>query len=614
MLGIHTMRAKVTRWLPDDVFTIYLLSLIIVFTATWIQRLRKGRRKVSPQSQETKNEHISHPAEHHIGEIKNAQLLLGSFSSENDNSLCHPSGQSGLADRRILQEKQNILSHSSVSHAPLSASSGAAAPPPQLLLASFKSFQKMFLLSYLLLTTADWLQGAYVYRLYSFYGYSRTENGLLFIAGYASSLVLGTWVGPIADRHGRKFTVLLYGVLYTASCVTKFFNNFHILLLGRVSSGVATSILCSAFESWMVAEHNSRGFDPSWIGETFSFMSTLNGLAAIASGFLAQYAVDMFSGHPVAPFGLAGIFLIFGSIVVACTWRENYGERATTSTSQIKEALRIIFTNRHVGLIGLQQALFEGCMYTFVFMWSPALELAVGQQSAVKETPTVHPFLMNDRTSTTTTATASTHTHLLPYGIIFACFMLASSLGSTLFNIIETADSSDPEVKRLLLSREHSMEVAAEASIHAAAVPLKMLSARNSMGCLKSLLRPSLPHLLQTVHIVAAITLTIPVFSKSSALLMFGFVLFELCVGMYWPLLGVLRTQFLPEGQRATIINLFRIPLNLIVCTVLVSQGTMPVGSVFSVCAVLLLVAALAAKVMANGYQAAGHKLSHREH
>jgi len=55
---------------------------------------------------------------------------------------------------------------------------------------------------------------------------------------------------------GRKLSCILYGVLYGLSCVTKHFNNFHILMFGRVLGGIATSILYSAFESWLVYQHN----------------------------------------------------------------------------------------------------------------------------------------------------------------------------------------------------------------------------------------------------------------------------------------------------------------------------------------------------------------------
>ena len=44
-------------------------------------------------------------------------------------------------------------------------------------------------------------------------------------------------------------------VTYTLGCATKHWNVFGVLLVGRLFCGVATSLLYSAFESWLVAEH-----------------------------------------------------------------------------------------------------------------------------------------------------------------------------------------------------------------------------------------------------------------------------------------------------------------------------------------------------------------------
>lgn len=46
----------------------------------------------------------------------------------------------------------------------------------------------------------DWLQGPYVYYLYSHYGFGKGEIGHLFIAGFGSSMLFGTIVGSLADK------------------------------------------------------------------------------------------------------------------------------------------------------------------------------------------------------------------------------------------------------------------------------------------------------------------------------------------------------------------------------------------------------------------------------
>lgn len=58
---------------------------------------------------------------------------------------------------------------------------------------------------------------------------------------------------------GRKKAALAYVLTYTSGCVTKHFNDFNVLFVGRLFSGVATSLLYSAFESWLVAEHKKVG-------------------------------------------------------------------------------------------------------------------------------------------------------------------------------------------------------------------------------------------------------------------------------------------------------------------------------------------------------------------
>lgn len=66
--------------------------------------------------------------------------------------------------------------------------------------AAFRSFQKTYLIVYLAATAGDWLQGPHVYALYESYGKNKHEIELLFIAGYASSMLFGTFIGSFADK------------------------------------------------------------------------------------------------------------------------------------------------------------------------------------------------------------------------------------------------------------------------------------------------------------------------------------------------------------------------------------------------------------------------------
>uniref|UniRef100_A0A2P2LRQ3 Molybdate-anion transporter n=1 Tax=Rhizophora mucronata TaxID=61149 RepID=A0A2P2LRQ3_RHIMU len=119
----------------------------------------------------------------------------------------------------------------------------------------FNAFKNNYLLVYSLMMAGDWLQGPYVYYLYSQYGYGKGDIGQLFIAGFGSSMLFGTIVGSLADQQGRKKACATYCITYILSCITKHFPQYKVLMLGRVLGGIATSLLFSAFESWLVAEH-----------------------------------------------------------------------------------------------------------------------------------------------------------------------------------------------------------------------------------------------------------------------------------------------------------------------------------------------------------------------
>jgi type IV secretory pathway VirB2 component (pilin) len=80
---------------------------------------------------------------------------------------------------------------------------------------------RKYLAVYLLATLSDWLQGPYVYALYADYGYSQHDIAVLFVAGFGSSMVFGSFIGGMADWGGRRNFVILYAIIYAASCVTK---------------------------------------------------------------------------------------------------------------------------------------------------------------------------------------------------------------------------------------------------------------------------------------------------------------------------------------------------------------------------------------------------------
>ena len=142
-------------------------------------------------------------------------------------------------------------------------------------------------------------------------------------------------------------------------------------------------------------------------------------------------------------------------------------------------------------LVGLVQSLFEGTMYSFVFLWGPTLEEKVADN--------------------------------IPYGVVFSAMMVSIMIGSSIFSALLNAGSSVETVYIGLL-----------------------LLAMGSM---------------------AVCTLQ----QATGPMVLYSFLVFELCCGIYFPSAGTLRSRLIPEEVRSAVTNIYRIPLNIFVATVLLN-------------------------------------------
>ena len=222
----------------------------------------------------------------------------------------------------------------------------------------FAAFQRNYIMIYLLAMFSDWLQGPYVYQLYVSYGFDQQAIAELFVCGFGSSMIVGTFVGGIADKFGRKNACILYSITYILACFTKTVPEYWTLMLGRFLSGVSTSLLFSVFESWMVCEHQKQGFDSALLGGTFSNAIFGNGLVAVGAGFVANAAASSY-GY-IAPFVVAILPLTAVAFLVATTWAENYGNQSANMLSSLRQGLELIQNDSRICALGLAQSCFEG--------------------------------------------------------------------------------------------------------------------------------------------------------------------------------------------------------------------------------------------------------------
>ena len=469
-------------------------------------------------------------------------------------------------------------------------------PPTTMVTEDQKKFQKSYLLVYVCAFFADWLKGPYVYALYESYGFTPSQIAYLFLAGFGASGLSGPFVGAAADVFGRRRLCIGYFVIYICSALTKPINNYLMLLIGRLLGGLGTSLLYTVFESWMVAEHNRRGYPQSLLDDTFAKSTLYNGLSAVAAGLIAQLGASMMGF--VGPFMVALLPLGAGLAICVSHWRDDAVDRdsanagskdgqdtpagpgvagaevAADSTvvaeevgimSTIKDALTAMNSDARIWFLGMAQALFEGAMYTFVFLWTPALCEGLTKAEVAKVRgflPRVFSrfffssFLCERRLlhlcgqreqfvlvcSVLTRFVAVFFRSLffffqVPYGLIFSTFMVMIMVGSSFFS---------------MAMKQYELEV--------------------------------LPY---AVHGFSAVCCLVTVlFLGFSYGVFMSFVLFEMFCGVFFPTYGSLRAVYVPEEQRSTIMNFFRVPLNVFVIVVLIKKHSFSNEMTFGICMV----------------------------
>lgn len=365
----------------------------------------------------------------------------------------------------------------------------------------FDAFRGQYILVYMVIMLADWMQGTHMYTLYLSYN---VNISALFLTGFLSGAIFAPFLGSAVDKFGRKRSCVVYCVLEIIINTMEHSQDFVILLIGRVLGGISTNLLFSAFESWMTTEHRKKGFPEEWLSRTYSESSIVNGVMAVLAGIVAQIMEDNL-GH-IGPFQGA-IALTALALLLILRWDENYGEEQAgdhTKSSlyhQFIEGWKATVSDSRIWRIGMTQALSEGAMYTFVFMWVPTL-LSLDPPGG------------------------------LPTGCVFSAMMMAISCGGLMFPPVYML------ISKFIVSKTNSSEVSA------------------SLVYLMASLSMIVPAMCLSLSQDGTSYFTVIISS---------FMLVEFCVGMFMPIAGTLRSKYVPDALQGGILNIFRLPLNAIV-------------------------------------------------
>ncbi|KAI0914948.1 hypothetical protein F4823DRAFT_630045 [Ustulina deusta] len=401
-----------------------------------------------------------------------------------------------------------------------------------------RDFQWTFLRVYLLVIGSEWLQNPFMYSLF------RTEKTLdeatvatLYSSTYVAAAVSALFAGHLTDRFGRRRACLAFCGIHSLAAVSVCFDELPVLILGRVLGGVALTLLWTAFESWLIAEYNERGFARSGLSLTslFGIMTTSKCITAIFAGG----ELILGNGFLISALDLSA------AILMIRTWKENWGTNsivdADTEGDKAAEAQEHLPSDQAVGSLwdlrvwamSFVTCCFDGTIFLFMFFWPETLQDAHNRE---------HPEQKDT----------------IPHGVIFASFMAIMVLGALSFNLAV----ADPRGRH-------------QGSARYTLTPTQLL-----MGAL----------------VTSAICFSTAAFVREEAGLFVSFLLLEVCNGIYVPSVAYHRGTIVADEARARVYSLMNIPLFVFVIIALQTANGTSGGRwqpVFLICAALLLVAAL---------------------
>jgi hypothetical protein len=374
-------------------------------------------------------------------------------------------------------------------------------------------------------------------------GYAIDKVAYLFLSSFVVTFAFEQFGFRVFGRQanflgGSRKACLLCFVLYALAGLSVFHDEYSTLLFGRVCYGVATALLHTTFDSWMNAEHSSNAFPDEWLMQTYQEIGRKTVVVAVGSGVVAEFCA-YFAGL-AAPFIASMVCAVIGFLQISHGWSKvspHYG------------AMCDFLNDCDGGVVGT----IFGALQSFISSLSTLMSSPAGRTAL--HVVIIQAFFETSMYVTlfmwTPTLNASTIEYLgigvpPPYGIIFSILMAALMFGSHMFQL---AISSSENSKVPLLPETICLRMCTLAALSALVIALCGTSA----------------------HWV--------IFSS--------LIVYQFCVGAYYPLIGHLRGQHIPFEHRSAAGDLSKSILALLVILILLNFASMA-AFVFLTCAIML--------------------------
>jgi len=382
--------------------------------------------------------------------------------------------------------------------------SGQIKPP------TISTFQVLYLPVFWLLRTAFWMSGPFFVPVYASKVLSSggVSIGNIFQVGFASAAILLPGIASIVSSRytDEKSGTIAAAIFYALGAASTQVSNLPLLLAGRACGNIGTGLLGVMPEAWVSSEIQKTGTDPygRWLSSIFATAFAFDSIVAIVAGQVAAVAAESFGG-PEGPFQVSPLFLAISVVIIGLFWtdtdvpteKDGDGIQSDNGLS-LRDAVNVLNSDKKVLLLGLVQCSFQAATYLFVLNQAKAIQGAVAA------------FFGADSS--------------VPSGLVFACYMTATLMGSCIYG---------------------------------------------HLSC-----RPE--GILSVVIVISAVSLGAVGFlcGKESNLIGLSacFVLFEIMAGLANPSFSWLRSKYLPIKERSILMTVFSSFFNFLVLVISLSN------------------------------------------
>ena len=393
---------------------------------------------------------------------------------------------------------------------------------------SVTSLQKRFLLVFWLLRAADWLQGPYFYQVYS----SKMMNGQALSLAWVSRLFLTGFASTalMGPLMGRATDQ------YGRKKATQAFTVLYALAALTTKSNLLAVLFLGRTLSGIGTCLLFSAPEAWLVGEAQSGEESEEKQKYLGDTFGLAYAGDSI------------VAILAGQLAsLAATQRGPTGPFELSASVLVIAGIITSFLwkeNKAPSVDNEKPSIGEAFQ---VVRKDPKIMLVGGVQSLFEAA--MYIFVLQWPVAISSAVKNAFGTgSATPYGTVFSSFMASCLLGSTIFSRLGRANVPTETSTASMLTAACLAMTTATLCVSQSNVPLSALA--------------------------------------------LSFFVFEACVGMYFPSIGTLRSKYIPDSHRSVIMNIFGIPLNVLVVSVFLSIGKLGVKGALSVSSVALGIAA----------------------